>query len=179
MVDVQHRVHRRQRRRATAMVGALALVVAGAAGVLATRHDRTPLAITAGDGTAFPATPTTVACVEVVPTTVSATTAAPTIFIEATTTVDPRLVTGFCPPPVADQWRCRVPVSSTPDGWTYYQYCEQLFSNVPPTISPTTAPGSDQPNTSTFDPALYPTTTAYGPLGIQQSTDLPSTTSTP
>jgi hypothetical protein len=169
MVDVQHRAHRRQRRQAAAMVGALAVVVLGGAGVLALRHDHTPLAITAGDGTQFPAT--TIACVEVVPTTAPAipgdsTTTTypltlPTLPPGVSTTLDP---TGI-PSPGQDtlpfagnpcsapnqQWRCQGPLSTTADGWTYYTYCEALYGNLPPTT------------TSTFDPALYPTTAAYDP----------------
>jgi hypothetical protein len=188
MVDVQHRVHRRQRRRAVAMVGALAVVVAGGASVLATRADHTPLAITAGDGSAAPAT--TIACVEVVPTT-SPPTTEPAIAEDTTTTYPPTSptdptgtapyvgVTGFCDPTVGGQWRCQGPPSSTADGWTYYQYCEPVFAGATTTTYFNTVPASDQPNTSTFDPALYPTTTAHGPIVLTQSTVVPTTASNP
>jgi hypothetical protein len=170
MVDVQHRVHRRQRRRTVAMVGALAVVVAGGASVLATRADHTPLAITAGDGSSVPAT--TIACVEVVPTTRPPTTE-PAIAEGTNTTYPPNLVptfpprvsittdpsgaalyvpvTGLCQPTTANQWRCQGPVSTTSDGWAYFQYCEPVFADattvpgIPATVVLTPEPSSTYP----------------------------------
>jgi hypothetical protein len=203
-MDVQQRARRRQRRRAAAMVGVCAMVVLGGAGVLALRHDHTPLAITAGDGSAPPAT--TIACLEVVPTTMPA--LAPTLTTNvdfgqatttsygpivdpslppgvSTTTVDPRtVVPAFLPgesttttypstvvptfetlPPFAgnpcsapnSQWRCQGPMSTTSDGWSYFQYCEQTFAGDASTVPYTTAPTSFDPASTTDPFTTYPT----------------------
>ena len=156
------------------------MVVLGGAGVLALRHDHTPLAITAGDGSAPPAT--TIACVEVVPTTMPAVTPTPTVIPDfgSTTTVDPRLLlpptfppgvstttdpfAGATLPPFVgnpcsapnDQWRCQGPMATTSDGWTYFQYCEQVFANAS-TVVPTTNFNTVPP--TTYDPKFPPQST--------------------
>jgi hypothetical protein len=178
MVDVQQRARRRQRRRAASMVCACAVVVLGGAGVLALRHDRTPLAITAGDGSAPPAT--TIACLEVVPTT------APALDPTGLPAFDPNLTTTTYPPNVAPslvpgesttdpfagatlppfvgnpcsaptgQWRCQGPLSTTSDGWAYFQYCESVFENAT-TVVPTTYFNTVPP--TTYDPKFPPQST--------------------
>jgi hypothetical protein len=162
------------------MVGACAMVVLGGASVLALRHDHTPLAITAGDGSAPPAT--TIACLEVIPTTMPGTlpdftTVSPDF--GSTTTVDGRLL----PPPTFapgvstttdpnaelqpfvgnpcsapnNQWRCQGPMSTTSDGWSYFQYCEQVFAAATTVPTATAIPGIPATAEPTTDPfTTYP-----------------------
>jgi hypothetical protein len=204
LADVQDRARRRQRRRAAAMAGACAVVVLGAVGVLATRHDSRPLSLSPGAATTLaPYVPVT-QCVEVPPTTPPPFDPSITTNVgvaQATTTTDPRLFPiGTVPPGVAsttdapagatlapyvpvtecfpqapaDHWRCQGPLPTTADGWASFQYCEQVFAD-----STTVPPATGIPGIPAT--AAATNTTTFDPAAVPTTTPAiaPTTTGTP
>ncbi|MCB9381569.1 MAG: hypothetical protein H6513_12855 [Acidimicrobiaceae bacterium] len=185
--DVQRRARRHlHRRRAGLAVGAVALVGAGGA-ALAARDGSTGTTAPAGAGdlddpqatATFPATTTT--CV---------------VYVDTTTTdVRPSdqglspTSTLLCGEVITDdqgQYRCEGEGRVGDDGYTYYDYCEQVWPwadvtttiiwpeatttsvEYPPATDPglspsSTVPGSYNGNTDTTSPALLPSSTTSAP----------------